>query len=345
MQPSVHRPLYGHHLARVKAFGLPCPGKIEPRTAAIASSAAAGAIYVSWASFLFAAHNNLGRMYRLTDGVAAVQVSAVANFTLFSMFLAATATLLWVGTLIASIFPQRDFLRHLSRFNWLTWALTWLIGVLGVISYASSDRWLDFYCGASRDCWNYWLRVKMGITAGLFTTLLIIFWLSVVITSYTHTLHPHVFYEDSDSEDERFARAVQDLDSGAEYSDVDDEAEMSFTEKVHRRPSSVSRSQRRVPSRSRGRRGSFAVVQKSGIETLPDYAEMPTHRYGFADHAEEDFDDLIVSSAPNSRPASRAPSPARKAAFDADTDSEVSHDDAALMNRGELRRGRQQARF
>ncbi|KAK4049454.1 MCM DNA helicase complex subunit mcm6 [Microbotryomycetes sp. JL201] len=269
----------------------------------------------------------------MAKGPSAGQVSSIASFSLFALFLAATSVLLWLGTLVTSIFPQRDFLRHLSRFNWLAWALTWFIGALGIASYIASDRWLDFYCGDSQDCWAYWLRLKMGVSIGVFLTLVLIFWFSIVVSSYCHTLHPHIFYADSDSEDERFQRAVADQDSGAEYSDLDNEAGMTFDEKVYRRTSSKSRSRGRA-SRSRARRGSeAAVISNSGIE-MP--TKQPKQRHVFIDHEESDYDGFITSapnSRPNSRPASRAPSPspARRSVLEPVSDSDVSDDDTALM--------------
>lgn len=68
--------------------------------------------------------------------------------------------------------------------------------------------------GDERECWDYWRLIQFGIVADLFVTLLLVFWFNIVLTSYVHSLHPHIFYDDSDSEDERYGRWLDEQQQG-----------------------------------------------------------------------------------------------------------------------------------
>lgn len=100
----------------------------------------------------------------------------MTSYAQFATWYSLTAAALWVATAITCAFPHREVIKNLSRVNWGTWALSWAVGVIGVVCHVSSDEFLEEHCKDDKSCWDYWRLVQFGIIADLFVTLLFVCW-------------------------------------------------------------------------------------------------------------------------------------------------------------------------
>lgn len=145
---------------------------------------------------------------------------------------------------------------------------------------------------------------------GLFATLVLVFWIAIILSAYCHTLHPHIFYHDSDSEDERWQRTMKEhgyefADEESEFSDEEDQAQARSM--LRRQAPSSSRSTSRGKPRrgSRARRGSTTASTTVIDPYEVAHAQPMSRRSGFVEEDEDDGWIASSASAPNSRPASR----------------------------------------
>jgi hypothetical protein len=118
-------------------------------------------------------------------------------------------TLLCLGALATSAFPQQDAARWLSRAIWVGWLCTWGFGVFGLTYFVASDVFLASFCTAAA-CGTSpeTLRLTMILVRTLtrpedihvpdpsltvtraqvvLFTLTLVFYLAVVLSAYVHS--------------------------------------------------------------------------------------------------------------------------------------------------------------
>lgn len=62
----------------------------------------------------------LSKVAQLSSGIGYIEITSITRYANFSFYFTGTAMILWFATLVASIFPQRSFLKNLSRTNWVS---------------------------------------------------------------------------------------------------------------------------------------------------------------------------------------------------------------------------------
>ncbi|BGP13324.1 hypothetical protein JCM10213_001489 [Rhodosporidiobolus nylandii] len=208
---------------RLRAISTPCPFfvPLSPRAASIIGCGLLAAIYLAWTIVLFKGHSQLNELKLVSTGTATSELGLMGAYCLFVAFFAATYATVSFGAFVTSIFPQRDFAKWFSRTIWFGWLASWALGIFGAITYVSSDAFLAAGCLRGNECWEIRQRLQVWIIVCLFATLLFGFYFGVILSAFSHTLHPHLFRSpDSDTEDE--------------YSDPEFEAEQALDEELRR---------------------------------------------------------------------------------------------------------------
>ncbi|BGP37259.1 hypothetical protein JCM10449v2_001164 [Rhodotorula kratochvilovae] len=167
------------------------------------------ACYLAWAIALWKGYFQLTAIKAASSGTEYDQLVLMARYADFTAWYAVTETCLCLGAFAVSAWPQAETAKWLSRLIWFGWLVTWGLGIFGIVAYLSSDAFLAAGCERADECWAIRQRLQVGLTVAVFVTLAIVFYCSIILSSFVHTLHPHIFISpDSDSEDE--------------YSDVDE---------------------------------------------------------------------------------------------------------------------------
>ncbi|KAL7336950.1 hypothetical protein BJY59DRAFT_705430 [Rhodotorula toruloides] len=194
----------------------------------------------------------------MSSDTAFDELSLMARYTSFSTYFTITLSLLTLGALVVSIFPQAETAKWLSRMIWVGWLATWGFGVFGICAYLSADSFVKAGCRMDQECWTYREKLRVRVILSVFATLAIVFYCSIILSSFVHVLHPHLFLgPDSDSEDD-----FSDPDEAAHLA-LEDELKRSGhfaargalkdlkDELGRRRDASQSVSRRRTPAASR----------------------------------------------------------------------------------------------
>ena len=144
------------------------------------------------------------------------------------------------------------------------------------------------------------------------------FWFSVTLSSFTHALHPELFYDDSDSEDERWTRYQDALRAAVEYPETDeDEEEDARIARRHAKRRANSAKQRSVSRRGQGRAMVHTAVEVEPYRSRGEYypptvlqegQQRTARRPAYTEEVDDEEEWTRPSSRPSSRPASRAPS-------------------------------------
>ncbi|GAA5841692.1 hypothetical protein JCM9279_000732 [Rhodotorula babjevae] len=193
------------HGRRIRAISLPCPGFIplSTKAASILACAAMTASYVAWAVALWKGYYQLSEIKAASKGTEYDQLVLMARYSAFTAWYAVTAASLCLGALVVSIWPQAETAKWLSRMVWMTWLASWAFGIFGIVSYLSSDAFLAAGCERGDECWEIRQGLQVGLVIAVFATLAIVFYCAIILSSYVHTLHPHLFISpDSDSDDD-----------------------------------------------------------------------------------------------------------------------------------------------
>ncbi|GAA5906535.1 hypothetical protein JCM8208_000473 [Rhodotorula glutinis] len=193
------------HGRRIRAIPLPCPPFVTMSTkvASVLACAAMCASYVAWAVALWRGYVQLSEIKAASNGTEYDQLVLMARYSAFTTYFAATAASLCLGALVVSIWPQAETAKWLSRMIWMTWLATWAFGIFGIVSYLSSDAFLAAGCERGDECWAIRQGLQVGLVIAVFATLAIVFYCAIILSSYVHTLHPHLFISpDSDSDDD-----------------------------------------------------------------------------------------------------------------------------------------------
>lgn len=151
------------YIARVRAIALPCPPflHLSPRAAAMYSSSLGAIIYFLWSVAMWRSHTALSRRMQLTavGSIGELELGGLTAYANWSFYFAGTACVAWFGTFVSTIYPQRDFLRHLSRLNWVSF-----VRELGAEGGADARRSLLGLLLGSLESLVWWLtwRVMNG---------------------------------------------------------------------------------------------------------------------------------------------------------------------------------------
>ncbi|GAA5891765.1 hypothetical protein JCM5296_001855 [Sporobolomyces johnsonii] len=198
---------------RLRALGLPCPcGGLSPRVASILATASLVVINSLWSIGTWWGYLELVRLKGFVSSAATSfdELSSMATFVQFAAWYSCTSTLLcFVAFVFGGVFPNREVAKQCSRWIWVGWGVTWCLGIFGVVAYVSDDAWLEAGCDQGQPCESYRKRLQVWLIVALFVTLALVFWLALVLSSFVHTLHPHLFYfGDDDSELDEYDRAL-----------------------------------------------------------------------------------------------------------------------------------------
>ena len=77
------------------------------------------------------------------------ELALSTRFHICTSLFCATMTLLCLGALATSAFPQQDAAKWLSRAIWVGWLCTWGFGVFGLTNFVASDIFLATFCTAA----------------------------------------------------------------------------------------------------------------------------------------------------------------------------------------------------
>lgn len=105
----------------------------------------------------------------MSSDTAFDELSLMARYTSFSTYFTITLSLLTLGALVVSIFPQAETAKWLSRMIWVGWLATWGFGVFGICAYLSADSFVKAGCRMDQECWTY--REKLRVRVILVSTL------------------------------------------------------------------------------------------------------------------------------------------------------------------------------
>ncbi|KAM0747901.1 hypothetical protein T439DRAFT_328565 [Meredithblackwellia eburnea MCA 4105] len=195
--------MYDPKTGRLRAIQLPCCFcRLQHRPAAILVSGFGSAAYAAWGVVLWMMGSALSKLSVSTSEETTVQ--AMRSFVNFADFYAFTASAIYLAFFAISFFPNSDALKHLSRIIWVGWCTSWLVGILGLVAFGTGDSFLMQDCTAGKwsgDCESWWNQMQVGLIVLVFTTLGFHFYSGIVLSSFVHTLHPHLFYQHSDDEE------------------------------------------------------------------------------------------------------------------------------------------------
>ncbi|GAA5928550.1 hypothetical protein JCM3775_004562 [Rhodotorula graminis] len=211
------------HGRRIRAVPLPCPSfvPVSTKVASVLACAAMTASYLAWAVALWRGYFELSEIKAASNGTEYDQLVVMARYSAFTAWYAVTAASLCLGALVVSIWPQAETAKWLSRLIWMTWLATWAFGIFGIVSFLSSDAFLAAGCERGDECWQIRQGLQVGLVIAVFATLAVVFYCAIILSSYVHTLHPHLFISpDSDSDDE--------------YSDVEEHRAQELEEELMR---------------------------------------------------------------------------------------------------------------
>lgn len=159
-------------------------------------------VYTGWTMVLYNAYTTAASVRASTAPAAFDELALSTRFNICTSLFCATMTLLCLGALATSAFPQQDAARWLSRAIWVGWLCTWGFGVFGLTNFVASDVFLASFCTAAA-CGTSPHTLRLTMVLVVLFTLALVFYLAVVLSAYVHTLHPHIFMSpDSDTEDE-----------------------------------------------------------------------------------------------------------------------------------------------
>lgn len=182
-------------------------------------------VYTGWTMVLYNAYTTAASVRASTAPAAFDELALSTRFNICTSLFCATMTLLCLGALATSAFPQQDAARWLSRAIWVGWLCTWGFGVFGLTNFVASDVFLASFCTAAA-CGTSPHTLRLTMVLVVLFTLALVFYLAVVLSAYVHSesswtsqqadggtdgflirhtpaLHPHIFMSpDSDTEDE-----------------------------------------------------------------------------------------------------------------------------------------------
>ncbi|GAA5973718.1 hypothetical protein JCM11641_005096 [Rhodosporidiobolus odoratus] len=190
---------------RMQAIETPCPRCIplSAKGASMVATFLSSCIYLAWSIILWKGYFQLSELKGFSSGSATGELSMMARYSAFTAWFASTMTLVCFSSFVASVFPQKDFAKWLSRTIWVGWLVSWALGIFGLVAYVSSDAFLAAGCKRGAECWTIRQQLQIWLIIGLFITLFFVFWFNVVLSAFVHTLHPHIFRSaDSDTEDD-----------------------------------------------------------------------------------------------------------------------------------------------
>ncbi|GEM09177.1 hypothetical protein Rt10032_c07g3194 [Rhodotorula toruloides] len=212
-----------YHGRRIRGIELPCPSCIplSTKAASVIACVVICVAYVVWSVVLWKGYSFIVDLKNMSSNTAFDELSLMARYTSFSTYFTITLSLLCLGALVISIFPQPETAKWLSRMIWVGWLATWGFGVFGICAYLSADSFVKAGCRMDQECWTYREKLRVGVILSVFATLAVVFYCSIILSSYVHTLHPHLFLSpDSDSEDD--------------FSDPDEAAHLALEEELKR---------------------------------------------------------------------------------------------------------------
>ncbi|GAA6057712.1 hypothetical protein JCM3770_002657 [Rhodotorula araucariae] len=257
---------------RLRAIALPCPAgtPISPRVASLLACSVMTACYLAWSIALWGSYFQLSEIKAASGGTEYDQLVLMSRYAALTGWYAVTETCLCLGAVAVSAWPQAEMAKWLSRLIWFGWLVSWGLGIFGIVAYLSSDAFLAAGCERGEECWAIRQRLQVGLTAAVFVTLAIVFYCSIILSSFVHTLHPHIFMSpDSDSDDE--------------YSDVEEhraqQLEMELMRSGHPYAGEAIlglREERRALARERGtsRRRTGYYTPETDDEKLPAPAQL-----------------------------------------------------------------------
>ncbi|KWU45633.1 hypothetical protein RHOSPDRAFT_32555 [Rhodotorula sp. JG-1b] len=159
-------------------------------------------VYAGWTMVMYNAYATAASVRGSNAPAAFDELALSTRFHICTSLFCATMTLLCLGALATSAFPQQDAAKWLSRAIWVGWLCTWGFGVFGLTNFVASDIFLATFCTAAA-CGTSPETLRLTMIFVVFFTLALVFYLAVVLSAYVHTLHPHIFMSpDSDTEDE-----------------------------------------------------------------------------------------------------------------------------------------------
>ncbi|GAA5965761.1 hypothetical protein JCM8115_000917 [Rhodotorula mucilaginosa] len=200
MDPSPPFPPTPSH--RLRALPSPCPGCLSARAASLIGCLIMTLVYAGWTMVMYNAYATAASVRGSTAPAAFDELALSTRFNICTSLFCATMTLLCLGALATSAFPQQDAARWLSRAIWVGWLCTWGFGVFGLTYFVASDVFLASFCTAAA-CGTSPETLRLTMILVVLFTLTLVFYLAVVLSAYVHTLHPHIFMSpDSDTEDE-----------------------------------------------------------------------------------------------------------------------------------------------
>lgn len=137
------------------------------------------------------------------------ELALSTRFNICTSLFCATMTLLCLGALATSAFPQQDAAKWLSRAIWVGWLCTWGFGVFGLTNFVASDVFLATFCtaaacGTSPETLRLTMIFVRTLTRSedvhvpspsltvhhvqvVFFTLALVFYLAVVLSAYVHS--------------------------------------------------------------------------------------------------------------------------------------------------------------
>lgn len=193
---------------RLRAIKLPCCFALHPRLAAALCSAGGLIIYLLWTLSLSRMNASLIALAQSTNSsVNQVIVEGMRAYTGFCLYFTLSLVGVYIIALASCWFPNRDALKHISRVIWVAWCTVWLVGILGVVAFAMGDSGFAGDCvssGGRRSpavCAAWWQKVQIAIILAIIASLVYHFYSAVVISAYCHTLHPELFFQNTDDEE------------------------------------------------------------------------------------------------------------------------------------------------
>lgn len=77
------------------------------------------------------------------------ELALMSRFAAIAMFFTSTVAIISLAAFAVCIFSQREAAKWLSRSIWISWLVSWAIGVFGLAVYTASDTFVTGLCDNS----------------------------------------------------------------------------------------------------------------------------------------------------------------------------------------------------